>query len=186
MLSPVTAPPTPRLGALAGRPLARLEIDSPLGRIALHAEADALVGAYLPAQAAQAAREAPGGAAAPSSARAVLAQAAAQLAEYFAGARRELDVPLAPRGTAFQRLVWAQLARIPYGETRSYGELARALGRPAASRAVGAANGRNPISIFLPCHRVIASSGELTGYAGGLPAKAWLLAHEARAAPAAR
>lgn len=115
----------------------------------------------------------------------VLALAAAQLAEYFDGARRDFDVPLAPRGTGFQRLVWRELAKIPYGETRSYGELARALGRPAASRAVGAANGRNPISILVPCHRVIAGSGALTGYAGGLAAKRWLLEHEARWAPGA-
>jgi methylated-DNA-[protein]-cysteine S-methyltransferase len=111
----------------------------------------------------------------------VLARAATQLAEYFAGARRVFDVPLAPRGTDFQQGVWRELARIPYGETRSYGELARVLGRPSASRAVGAANGKNPISILVPCHRVIAGSGALTGYAGGLDAKRWLLAHEARA-----
>jgi methylated-DNA-[protein]-cysteine S-methyltransferase len=115
----------------------------------------------------------------------VLALAAAQLAEYFAGARRDFDVPLAPRGTGFQRLVWGELVKIPYGETRSYGDLARALGRPAASRAVGAANGRNPISILEPCHRVIAGSGALTGYAGGLAAKRWLLEHEARWTPGA-
>jgi methylated-DNA-[protein]-cysteine S-methyltransferase len=113
----------------------------------------------------------------------VLALAAAQLAEYFAGARRDFSVPLAPRGTGFQRLVWAELVKIPFGETRSYGELARALDRPSASRAVGAANGRNPLSILVPCHRVIAGSGALTGYAGGLDAKRWLLEHEARQLP---
>ena len=91
------------------------------------------------------------------------------------------DVPLAPRGTGFQARVWEQLARIPFGETRSYGELARALGRPSAWRAVGAANGKNPISIVVPCHRVIAASGALTGYAGGVAAKRWLLDHERRA-----
>jgi len=110
----------------------------------------------------------------------VLRRAAAQLAEYFAGARRDFDVPLAPRGTGFQQRVWRELAKIPYGQTRSYGELARSLGRPTASRAVGAANGRNPISILVPCHRVVAGTGALTGYAGGLAAKRWLLEHEAR------
>jgi methylated-DNA-[protein]-cysteine S-methyltransferase len=110
----------------------------------------------------------------------VLARTAAQLAEYFAGERRDFDVPLAPRGTGFQQRVWRELGKIPYGETRSYGELARAIGRPAASRAIGAANGKNPISILVPCHRVIAGTGALTGYAGGLAAKRWLLEHEAR------
>ena len=95
------------------------------------------------------------------------------------------DLPLAPRGTGFQQRVWRALAKIPFGETRSYGELARAIGRPSASRAVGAANGKNPISIIVPCHRVIAASGALTGYAGGLAAKRWLLEHEARAAAGA-
>ncbi len=110
----------------------------------------------------------------------MLARAAAQLAEYFAGKRRDFDVPLAASGTGFQQRVWRELAKIPYGETRSYGELARALGSPTASRAVGAANGKNPISILVPCHRVIAGSGALTGYAGGVAAKKWLLEHEAR------
>ncbi|KQT31950.1 cysteine methyltransferase [Sphingomonas sp. Leaf412] len=108
----------------------------------------------------------------------VLAAAACQLTEYFAGARTAFDLPLAPRGTDFQRAVWDQLAFIPFGETRSYADIARAVGRPVATRAVGAANGRNPLSIVLPCHRVVGSSGALTGFAGGLPAKRWLLAHE--------
>ncbi len=158
-------------------PPTMLTIDSPLGPLRLHAEGDALTGLYLQRQPAPEAREPRP----PDPSPPVLARAAAQLAEYFAGARRAFDVPLAPRGTDFQQLVWRELARIPYGETRSYGELARVLGRPSASRAVGAANGKNPISIFVPCHRVIAGSGALTGYAGGLDAKRWLLAHEARA-----
>ncbi len=113
--------------------------------------------------------------------------AATQLREYFAGHRRTFDVPIAPIGTAFQLEVWRALTAIPFGETRSYGELARTLGRPSASRAVGAANGQNPLSIIVPCHRVIAASGALTGYAGGLDAKRWLLGHErALATPAAR
>jgi len=110
----------------------------------------------------------------------VLARAAKQLDEYFAGKRREFDLPIAPRGTGFQQRVWRALCAIPFGATRSYGELARAIGRPAASRAVGAANGKNPIAIIVPCHRVIGANGTLTGYGGGLPTKSWLLAHERR------
>lgn len=101
-----------------------------------------------------------------------------QLAEYFAGIRRVFDLPLAPRGTDFQRLVWAALVGIPYGETRSYGDLARQLGRPGAQRAVGAANGRNPIAVVIPCHRVIASDGGLGGYSAGVARKQWLLERE--------
>jgi len=105
----------------------------------------------------------------------VLVETERQLREYFAGARRVFDLPLDMRGTRFQRDVWEALLAIPFGETRSYGELARRLGNPTASRAVGAANGRNPISIVVPCHRVVGSSGKLTGFAGGLDAKARLL-----------
>jgi methylated-DNA-[protein]-cysteine S-methyltransferase len=108
----------------------------------------------------------------------VLTQAARELREYFAGERREFTVPLAFSGTPFQNTVWRALAAIPFGETRSYGELAKAVGSPKASRAVGAANGRNPIPIILPCHRVIGSSGSLTGFGGGLPMKKQLLEHE--------
>jgi len=106
---------------------------------------------------------------------AVLRQAQAQLGEYFAGKRRHFDLPLAPRGTGFQREVWWELANIPFGSTISYAELAQRLGRPAATRAVGAANGRNPIPIVLPCHRVIGADGSLTGFGGGLPTKRFLL-----------
>jgi methylated-DNA-[protein]-cysteine S-methyltransferase len=112
----------------------------------------------------------------------VLREAERQLKEYFAGARTEFDLPLDFHGTQFQKLVWAALLAIPFGQTRSYGEIAQALGNPGASRAVGAANGRNPISIVAPCHRVIGASGKLTGFAGGLEAKALLLALEARPA----
>ncbi|HEY6794663.1 MAG TPA: methylated-DNA--[protein]-cysteine S-methyltransferase, partial [Kineosporiaceae bacterium] len=106
----------------------------------------------------------------------VLRQAAAELAEYFAGARRVFEVPLAPRGSAFQLAVWVQLRTIPYGATVSYGDIARRLGLPpGASRAVGLANGSNPISIIIPCHRVIGADGSLTGYGGGLPRKRFLL-----------
>lgn len=105
----------------------------------------------------------------------VLVETRRQLYDYFAGERTVFDVPLDFRGTDFQKRVWAQLLAIPFGETRSYGQIAQALGRPSASRAVGAANGRNPISIIAPCHRVIGSTGRLTGFAGGLAAKQWLL-----------
>jgi methylated-DNA-[protein]-cysteine S-methyltransferase len=98
-----------------------------------------------------------------------------QLEEYFRGTRRTFDVPLAPRGTPFQLRVWAELVKIPYGTTISYGELARRLGDPNLTRAVGAANGANPISILVPCHRVIGTNGSLVGYAGGLDLKRALL-----------
>lgn len=103
---------------------------------------------------------------------------AAQLAEYFAGTRRAFEVPLRTPGSPFQRAVWDQLRRIPYGETRSYADQARALGRPSAVRAVARANGQNRLAIVIPCHRVIGSDGSLTGYAGGLTRKRWLLEHE--------
>jgi methylated-DNA-[protein]-cysteine S-methyltransferase len=108
----------------------------------------------------------------------VLVETARQLGEYFAGRREVFDLPLDFHGTDFQKRVWEQLLAIPFGETRSYGEIARALGQPTASRAVGAANGKNPISIVAPCHRVIGTNGSLTGFAGGLEAKQRLLALE--------
>ncbi|HTT05360.1 MAG TPA: methylated-DNA--[protein]-cysteine S-methyltransferase [Steroidobacteraceae bacterium] len=108
----------------------------------------------------------------------VLRETRRQLCEYFAGERRVFSLPLDFSGTVFQRRVWQALLTIPYGETRSYGHIARQIGQPRAVRAVGAANGRNPISIIAPCHRVIGSSGRLTGFAGGLAAKAQLLALE--------
>lgn len=109
---------------------------------------------------------------------ALLERAAAELAEYFAGTRRAFTVPLAPAGTPFQRLVWDALREIPYGTTATYGEIAVRIGRPGAARAVGSANHHNPLSIFIPCHRVLGSGGALTGYAGGLEAKRTLLAIE--------
>lgn len=108
----------------------------------------------------------------------VLRQAADQLDEYFGGRRTEFDVPLAPNGTAFQHQAWAALVEIPFGETVSYGEQAALLGDKNKARAVGAANGKNPIPIIVPCHRVVGSNGHLTGFAGGLDTKAWLLDHE--------
>ncbi|MGY3929239.1 methylated-DNA--[protein]-cysteine S-methyltransferase [Aeromonas simiae] len=105
-----------------------------------------------------------------------------QFEAYFSGRLTRFDLPLAARGTPFQMAVWATLREIPYGQTVSYREIAEAIGNPKAVRAVGAANGRNPLSVIVPCHRVIGSGGALTGYAGGLPIKAWLLEHERRVA----
>jgi methylated-DNA-[protein]-cysteine S-methyltransferase len=111
------------------------------------------------------------------------ADARAQLDAYFAGELQDFDLPLAPTGTTFQHEVWTALREIPYGRTTTYGALALELGRPVgAARAVGACNGRNPIGIVVPCHRVIGASGSIVGYAGGLDRKRWLLAHEARVA----
>lgn len=103
------------------------------------------------------------------------AEARRQLAQYFAGERREFDLPLAPEGTPFERAVWKELEKIPFGETRTYGEIAETLGRPGAARAVGRANGANPIPIVVPCHRVIGADGSLTGFGGGLDVKSRLL-----------
>jgi methylated-DNA-[protein]-cysteine S-methyltransferase len=152
-----------------------ITISSPLGPVQLCARGDELsivhlVGELPPLSAPREER-----------ASDILLAAADQLREYFAGHRRTFDLPLAPQGTGFQQRVWEALCRIPYGITRSYGEVAAAIGRPSASRAVGAANGKNPIWIIVPCHRVIGASGHLTGYAGGLEAKRWLLAHEGAA-----
>jgi methylated-DNA-[protein]-cysteine S-methyltransferase len=141
----------------------------PFGVLRLYAEGDELVAIDLPDHIGPAAVE---------RRTEVLARTEAQLAEYFAGERRDFDLPLAPQGSGFQVEVWRALLRIPYGETCSYGHIARVVGRPSASRAVGAANGRNPIPIIVPCHRVIGSNGSLTGYGGGLPVKRWLLDHE--------
>jgi len=111
---------------------------------------------------------------------AALADVAAQLAEYFAGERLAFDLPLAPAGTPFQLKVWMALRDIPYGRTTTYGELAAEIGQPTASRAVGLANGRNPLAVIVPCHRVIGRDGTLTGFGGGLDRKRWLLEHESR------
>jgi methylated-DNA-[protein]-cysteine S-methyltransferase len=147
-------------------------IESPVGPLRLVAEDGRLAGVHWPHQ--PEGLDGVEGVDEP-----VLEAAARQLDEYFGGRRREFDLPLSPRGTVFQLRVWEALEGIGFGETRTYGELASALGRPTASRAVGAANGRNPLSIVVPCHRVIGASGALTGYAGGLAAKRWLLDHEA-------
>ena len=152
--------------------------DSPVGRLRLIAADEGLTGLYFPDH-----RHVRNGEGKAVAGHPVLDQARKELAEYFAGERTEFTTPLAPAsirgGTEFQRQVWAALCAIPHGETRSYGDIARAIGRPSAVRAVGAANGLNPISIFVPCHRVIGGSGSLTGYGGGLEVKRWLLALEA-------
>ena len=107
-----------------------------------------------------------------------LPAAARQLKEYFAGKRHEFNLPLRLQGTEFQQRVWRELTKIPFGETRSYGQLAKLLSNPNGSRAVGLANGRNPIAIIVPCHRVIGADGSLTGFGGGIDRKEWLLSHE--------
>jgi methylated-DNA-[protein]-cysteine S-methyltransferase len=154
----------------------KLRMDTPTGGMTLVGHERALVGlvwdegelARLGLSAAEPGTNAP------------LAAGARQLEEYFAGKRARFDLPLDPAGTAFQRAVWAQLERIPYGSTWSYRELAARVGNPGASRAVGAANGSNPLCIFIPCHRVVRASGELGGYAGGEERKAFLLELERR------
>ena len=107
-----------------------------------------------------------------------LKQAAHQLAEYFDGKRSSFNLPLEPKGSSFQKQVWRELRNIPYGQTISYGDLARRIGKPSAARAVGSANARNPIPIIVPCHRVIGSNGSLVGFGGGLPTKSYLLGME--------
>jgi methylated-DNA-[protein]-cysteine S-methyltransferase len=161
-------------------------VDSPIGALTLVARGDALRALYMGDLSVGEHRHAPdpatfGPTAAPGSpARAVLDRTATQLAEYFAGTRTAFELPLDVDGTEFQRRVWDALTRIPYGVTRSYGQVAAEIGRPGASRAVGLANGRNPVSIVVPCHRVIGAGGALTGYGGGLERKAALLAFEQR------
>lgn len=140
-------------------------IKTPIGPLTLEADENAVTAIRFSAGGAQ-------------DASPLLDAAEAQLREYFAGARRTFDLPLAPHGTAFQQRVWTASRTIPYGETRTYGELAAAIDSPNASRAVGMANHRNPIPIIIPCHRVIGANGTLTGYAGGLEIKWRLLALE--------
>ncbi len=145
-------------------------IDSPVGPLTLVAVDGKLTGCYMDAQ-----RHRPAGAVFGTPDAGPFEAAAEQLSEYFAGERLDFDLPLVMNGTAFQQRVWAALREIPYGETESYGELAARIGSPGASRAVGLANGRNPIGIIVPCHRVIGASGSLTGYGGGIERKRQLL-----------
>ncbi len=149
---------------------------SPFGELLLISDGDTLTGLYLPEHAGRPApAPEPGSRQDESAFRAVRDQ----LRAYFGGELREFDIPLRLHGTDFQRLVWNELIRIPFGSTISYQEQAERMGRPRAARPVGAANGRNPISIVVPCHRVIGANGSLTGYGGGLDRKQWLLDHEA-------
>lgn len=153
------------------------EFETPLCPIRLTSDGTALTGVYLLPDH----RHAPEPTAAwHKTSLPLFTEAQAQLEAYFRGERTGFTLPLAAQGTAFQKRVWAELAQIPYGQTLSYGELAARLGNPKASRAVGLANGRNPLSIVVPCHRVIGASGKLTGYGGGLARKEALLALEAR------
>jgi methylated-DNA-[protein]-cysteine S-methyltransferase len=151
-------------------PTTTMPLESPIGRLVLECDGDVLIGVWLPHERRHSRRDA-------DDVPPVLKEAATQLEEYFAGDRREFDVPMELDGTPFQREVWAELSRIPYGKTISYGELARRVGRPNGPRAVGQANGRNPIPIIVPCHRVLASNG-IGGYGGGLAVKRALLAIE--------
>lgn len=151
--------------------------DSPIGRLTLVASDAGLVAILWPEERPDRVRL---GAMAEGGAHPHLDRAAVELSAYFTGDLRAFTVPLDPRGTEFQRAVWRALATIPYGETRSYAAIAAQIGRPTATRAVGAANGRNPLSIVAPCHRVIGSNGALTGFAGGLSIKTFLLDHERR------
>jgi methylated-DNA-[protein]-cysteine S-methyltransferase len=147
-----------------------MPLESPMGRLVLESDGDVLIGIWLP----NATRVAT---ASGQDAPPVLKDTATQLEEYFAQERTEFDIPMEFDGTTFQKEVWAELSKIPYGTTISYGELARRVGRPKGPRAVGQANGRNPIPIIVPCHRVVASNG-IGGYGGGLPLKRSLLAVE--------
>jgi methylated-DNA-[protein]-cysteine S-methyltransferase len=149
--------------------------DSPLDSLLLVANDEALTGIYFADGRSQAGV---GGDWKEQPTHPVLQAAKRQLGEYFAGRRKTFDLPLAPSGTPFQHRVWQALLTIPYGETQSYADIARRIGNPKAVRAVGAANGANPISIVVPCHRVIGADGSLTGYGGGLPRKRKLLALE--------
>jgi methylated-DNA-[protein]-cysteine S-methyltransferase len=150
-------------------------VDSPLGELLAIGDEDGLSDLYLPTG--KHVRQTPGDARRDDAA---LADVREQLDEYFAGRRRDFDLRLNPHGTPFQLRVWLALREIPYGETASYGKQAAAIGDPGSARAVGLANGRNPISIIVPCHRVIGADGSLTGYGGGIEAKRWLLDHEAK------
>lgn len=140
-------------------------LSSPVGTLTLTEEEDALTGLYFGRLSRQGQEVL----------SPVLEETARQLSEYFSGKRREFSLPLSPKGTEFQLRVWRALETIPYGETRSYGDMARLIGSPKACRAVGMANHRNPISIIVPCHRVVGANGSLTGYGGGLDAKRFLL-----------
>lgn len=155
--------------------LIRFDHASPIGKLALIADDDVLRGVYF-----EQSRHGGPPEGAVRGTNQVIERTRKQLDAYFAGKRTDFDLPLGAEGTAFQKKVWRALTRIPYGATRSYGEIAQAIGAPSASRAVGAANGRNPIPVIVPCHRVIGASGALTGFGGGMERKRFLLALEGR------
>ncbi|MEL6813994.1 MAG: methylated-DNA--[protein]-cysteine S-methyltransferase [Cyanobacteria bacterium J06598_3] len=150
-------------------------IESPVGELLLTANSQSLIGLHLKGQ-----KHFPEMTDAwkKTAELKIFEQVKTQLAEYFSHQRKAFNLPLSPQGTDFQKQVWQFLLQIPFGQTLSYGDMAHQLGKPGAARAVGAANGRNPISIIVPCHRVIASTGKMTGYAGGIDRKQWLLRHE--------
>ncbi|RZU23696.1 methylated-DNA--[protein]-cysteine S-methyltransferase [Streptomyces sp. BK239] len=152
-------------------------IDSPYGPLTLVADDGVLCGLYMTDQRHRPAQDSFG-----ARGDRLFAEAEDQLRAYFAGELKEFTLPLRLDGTPFQRGVWAELRKIPYGETRTYGDLAHALGAPTASRAVGLANGRNPVGIIVPCHRVVGADGSLTGYGGGLDRKRRLLSFESGSA----
>lgn len=151
----------------------QVEVVCPIGRLAITVENDALsevlfLGGDMQDDSVFAASREKG----------LMGEVLKQLKAYFAGRLTKFDLPLAPKGTAFQKKVWKQLEKIPYGTTKSYQDIAKAIGKPSGPRAVGMANGRNPIPIIVPCHRVIGASGKLVGFGGGIPTKKWLLFHE--------
>jgi len=157
------------------------EFASPIGTLLLSGDGEALTGVYMERHRHEPEPPVRSGRRNDAAFRA----AREQLEAYFASELQVFDLPLAPQGTEFQQRVWTTLRDIPYGETISYAELARRIGKPQAVRAVGGANGRNPISIIVPCHRVIGADGSLTGFGGGIERKRWLLAHEASHVPKA-
>jgi methylated-DNA-[protein]-cysteine S-methyltransferase len=171
-IRPLSKSPTFRPALAADGMMNALVHDSPVGPLTLLSDGERLTGVHFegfePSSTAK------------QLADSILDSARHQLDEYFAACRTSFDLPLAPAGTPFQQRVWAALLEIPFGETRSYAALARAIGNPSASRAVGAANGANPIAIVVPCHRVIGADGSLTGFGGGLDRKRFLLSLEQR------
>ena len=181
MSSTITDSPRPTraqrradLGPVGPSPTHLVRVDSPIGRLEVTSDGESITGltiergGRLPWDA-EPERSAP-----------VLERAKQQLVEYFAGTRKDFDLPLAARGTDFQRAIWTEIDKLPFGEVSSYGELGLATGRLSAGRAVGGAVGANPIPIIVPCHRVLATNRRITGYSGGegIPTKSWLLAHE--------
>lgn len=160
--------------------LAAAHIKTPIGTLQVAASDEGLVAVVFANEIKRRYAQAKGSGAAQKH----LAQAIAALEDYFAGKRRDFsDLTLAPSGTEFQKRVWQALSKIPFGQTRSYGEIARIIDNPKGMRAVGLANGKNPIPVIVPCHRVIGANGTLTGFGGGLPTKKWLLEHEGISTP---